>query len=161
MQAAKDSFYVALRDRLAQRNPQRTITIDGVVRPAIVVAEDEAPSQAPRQNDAYYLEWGKAEPATAGSVLRAMHCTFSYTSAGNADKGGLDRGRDITALDEDLLAICRPAKAEKYDYSTGTASDLRSTIFWTSPTLKPIKTSGAQIGHEATVTVFFFPEAGA
>ncbi len=44
MQATKDSFYLTLRDRLAQADPGRTITVDGITRPAIVVVENDKPS---------------------------------------------------------------------------------------------------------------------
>ena len=43
MQAAKDSFYMALRERLAALNPARTMVIDGVTVPAIVVRENMEP----------------------------------------------------------------------------------------------------------------------
>ena len=53
MQSAKDSFYVSLRDRLAQYDPQRTATIDGVTRPAIAVVENEPVSAGPRLDGVY------------------------------------------------------------------------------------------------------------
>jgi hypothetical protein len=42
MQFTKDTFYITLRDRLAALNPSRMITLNGVTRPAVVVAENEA-----------------------------------------------------------------------------------------------------------------------
>ena len=73
MQATKDSFYVTLRDRLAQANPGRTITVDGITRPAIVVVENDKPSVTAQQHDAYYLEWGAAHAVRpAISTLMAM-----------------------------------------------------------------------------------------
>ena len=56
MQNAKDSFYMALRTRLATINPERTILLRGAVRPGILVEEAEAPfSQLP--NDVFVLRW--------------------------------------------------------------------------------------------------------
>ena len=56
MQNAKDSFYMALRTRLAAINPERTILLRGTVRPGILVEEAEAPfSQFP--NDVFVLRW--------------------------------------------------------------------------------------------------------
>ncbi len=56
MQNAKDSFYMALRTRLAAINPERTILLRGAVRPGILVEEAEAPfSQLP--NDVFVLRW--------------------------------------------------------------------------------------------------------
>ena len=37
MQAAKDSFFMALRDRLMALNPARTVNLDGVSVPGILV----------------------------------------------------------------------------------------------------------------------------
>src|SRR5664279_746773 len=47
MQPTKDSFYVALRDRLVVVDPNRTVTLDGATRPAIAVLENEPPTGAP------------------------------------------------------------------------------------------------------------------
>ena len=159
MQAAKDTFYVALRDRLVQLNPALTITIDGATRPAIVVEENEPPASIPKQNDAFYLQWGEAQlvhPAT--SALMMMGCVIVYTSQGEPESGGVGRGRDMATLDSDLLAICSPPQAHKYDYATGAPVELGSFIFWSRPELKILKTELGQVGREAHIAVFFYPE---
>lgn len=159
MQATKDTFYITLRDRLVQADPNRKIVIDGATRPAIVVVENEPPNTQPWQNGAFYLEWGSARPVQpATSTLEAMDCTITYTSAGDPDTGGVGRGRDLGALDADLLAMCTPAQAHKNDYSTGLAVDLGSYIFWSAPELKPVKVELNQVGRQALVRVFFYPE---
>lgn len=159
MQATKDTFYVTLRDRLVQVDPNLIMVIDGATRPAIVVAENEPPISLPRQDEAFYLDWGGATPVQpATSTLTAMVCTISYTSVGQSDNGGVDRGRDLAALDADLLAICAPAQAHKNDYSSGAAVDLGSYIFWSIPKLEPLKVEAKQVGRLAQVTVFFYPE---
>src|SRR5579884_860800 len=107
MQATKDTFYITLRDRLVQVDPKLRMVIDGASQPAIVVRENEPPSSQPLQDQAFYLQWGSAravQPAT--STLMAMDCTISYSSSGQSDIGGVDRGRRLGALDADLLAIC-------------------------------------------------------
>lgn len=159
MQTTKDTFYVALRDRLVQFDPQLTITIDGATRPAIVVVENEPPSSLERQNDAFYIEWGMARAVhTASSTLMAMDCTISYTSAGDVNTGGVGRGRDLGRLDTDLLAICAPAQAYKCDYSSGPPTQLGSYIFWSIPEVTTVKTEAARTGHEAHITIWFYPE---
>ncbi len=159
MQATKDTFYITLRDRLVQADPDLKIVIDGAIRPAIVVVENEPPNSLPRQNDAFYLEWGgvrAVQPAT--STLVAMDCSITYTSTGEIDTGGVGRGRNLGALDADLLAMCKPAQAHKYDYSTGSAVDVGSYIFWSAPELKPAKVDAQQVGRQAQMTVYFYPE---
>ncbi len=159
MQATKDTFYVALRDRLVQVDPNLTTVIDGAKRPAIVVAENEPPSACSRQDETFHLDWGGARPVQpATSTLMAMDCTVSYTCVGESDSGGVGRGRGLGALDADLLAICAPGQAHKNDYSSGSAVDLGSYIFWRAPQLEPLKVEAKQVGHQAQVTVFFYPE---
>ncbi|MFZ0705638.1 MAG: hypothetical protein WAM71_08560 [Candidatus Korobacteraceae bacterium] len=159
MQATKDTFYIALRDRLVQVDPNLTIVIDGATRPAIVVTENEPPSAQSRQDEAFYLDWGSAHPVQpATSTLMAMDCMIGYTCSGQSDSGGVDRGRKLSALDADLLAICAPAQAHKNDYSSGSPVDLASYIFWSAPKLEPLKVEAKQVGRQALVTVFFYPE---
>lgn len=159
MQATKDTFYVALRDRLVAVDPGRTLTLDGVTRPAIAVVENEPPNGAPQLCDGFYLQWGEARPALpfTGSLL-AMDCALSYRTKGSVANGGLDRGRDLASLDNDLLAMCTPPQAAKSDYSTGSPVGLGSTIFWTRPVMRASKAMSPYVGREATITVYFYPE---
>ena len=41
MQNAKDTFYEVLRSRLVALNPERTIVLRGVMRPGVLVEENE------------------------------------------------------------------------------------------------------------------------
>jgi len=43
MQFAKDSFFLALQQKLAGLNPARTITLNGATDPAVVVVENLPP----------------------------------------------------------------------------------------------------------------------
>lgn len=159
MQATKDTFYLTLRDRLVLFDPKLTIVIDGATRPAIVITENQPPSSSPRQDEAFYLDWGGARPVQpATSTLMAMDCAITYTCSGQSDSGGVDRGRDLGALDADLLAICAPAQAHKNDYSSGSPVDLGSYIFWSVPKWELSKVAARQVGRQAQVTVFFYPE---
>ena len=160
MQASKDSFYVTLRDRLAQAYPTRTITVDGITRPALVVVENDKPGVSARQHDAFYVEWGDAHavrPAT--SILTAMQCTISYTSAGTERNGGLDRGRMIGELESELLAICSPASTHKLDYTgAGDPVNLGTDLFWSRLVCHAVKAAPGSVAREAVLTVYFYPE---
>lgn len=160
MQPAKDSFYVELRNRLITVNPQRTILLDGVMRPAIAVAENEPPGGSPPLCDTFYLHWGAARPVETRLGLLAMQCTVSYCTQGTEGNGFLDRGRALGSLDRDLLAISVPCNTAKCDYTTDPPAPLGSTIFWTRPVLSEARTIPPVIGRDATCTVFFYPEGG-
>src|ERR1017187_1627840 len=102
MQNAKDSFYVALRARLAAINPERTILMRGTLRPGILVEEAEAPfSQLP--NDVFVLRWlGLGADLDLGSTMVAGECEIVYQTCGTQSFGGLDRGRSLTGMGEEL-----------------------------------------------------------
>ena len=159
MQATKDSFYVTMRDRLAQAYPDRTITVSGITRPAIVVVENDKPSVTARQHDAFYSGWPDAWPVQpAISNLMAIVCSVSYASAGSEQNGGLDRGRAAAELESELLAICSPRAVRKSDWTGTDSSDLGSSIFWTVPTFRAAESSASCVAREPSVTVYFYPE---
>jgi hypothetical protein len=58
MQAAKDSFYMSLRARLAALNPSRTTTIDGATIPGILVRENMEPRFTEAQAGVFYVDYG-------------------------------------------------------------------------------------------------------
>ena len=55
MQFTKDSFYLALRERMMALNPQRRVMVDGVSRAAIFASENEPVSAQALQEDSFYL----------------------------------------------------------------------------------------------------------
>jgi len=173
MQFTKDSFYMALRERLAALNPQRTVTLNGATRPAVIVAENEAVIPVVPLSDAFYIEWGAVQLAarqTGSRELMEMECVISYHTFGTVESG-VDRGRTLGELDVELLGICQPQHTAKQDYTQSPSVELGSNIFWTSPTLGKVegsqgpKTEALPRGNEsvrlersATLTVCFFPE---
>jgi hypothetical protein len=159
MQATKDSFYITLRDRLAEIDPTLTIEIDGATRPAIVVLENEPTHPVTLEDNVFYIEWGGVRSVhPESSTLAAMDCVITYSAAGQVETGGVSRGRKLAALDADLLAICMPGQTHKYDYSSGTPVELGSYIFWLAPEIKPGKTDPLRVTRNAYLTIFFYPE---
>ena len=94
MQFAKDSFYVALRDRLTALDPGRTIVVAGRMRPAVLVDENEPANSAPPLPNAFHLAWGIPEivkgAESARRPLMKLDCTIAYRIAG-AQSGAVDR----------------------------------------------------------------------
>jgi len=188
MQSAKDSFYVALRDRLAALNPQRTVFLDGVTRPAVIVVENEYITAAGPLPEAFYLGWGTAQPVApmrnGEPPLLGMECTISYWTGGSAENQGVDRGRILAQLDSELLAICSPPSTAQCDYTQSPPAALGTNVLWTLPALRMKTQSQIQgtaplwtvmgdqlvsspsdsvpvirLERAATVTIFFYPEA--
>jgi len=134
MQAAKDSFYMALRERLAALNPARTMVIDGVTVPAIVVRENMEPRYGEAQPGAFYVDFGDMLIAESTRPMLGLDCHIWYASEGSGGTG-VDRGRVLAEMDNELVRICAPPHTQMRDYSQTPSADLGSGIFWTAPEL--------------------------
>src|SRR5262249_47362013 len=147
-QFAKDSFYMALRERLAALNPQRVVTLNGVSRPAIIVAENEVVVPVEPLPDVFYIEWGAARVSKhqdGSRALMQMDCTISHHTLGTVESG-VDRGRTLVALDTELLSICQPQKTTKQDFTQAPSVDLGTSIMWTPPEFGEVSGIIAQQG---------------
>jgi hypothetical protein len=160
MQNAKDSFYVSLRTRLASINPERTILLRGAVRPGILVEEAEAPfSQLP--NDVFVLRWlGLGVDLDLGSSMAAEECEVVYQTCGTQSFGGLDRGRSLSEMDEELLAILQPFYTPKFNYTLTPPSVLLTQVFWDEPGFAPIVIQRDRLSRSARMMIYSYQEQG-
>ncbi len=163
MQNVKDSFYLALRDRLAELNPERKIVIGGQERPAIVVAENELVAAASPLLEVFHLNWSKAGAVTADepAPLLKVQCDISYCTEGSDEKNAQDRGRVLAAMDRELLNICRPGRTEIEDPSQEPSFHPGNLLFWSLPELGETKADGRRLSRNATVELFAITEKGA
>lgn len=173
MQFTKDSFYMALLQRLISLSPQRVVTLNGTTRPALIVAENELIVPVDPLPDAFYLEWGAArvvQRQVGDRPLLTMECVISHHTFGTVSSG-VNRGRTLSALDMELISICQPMWTSKRDFTQSPSIDLGTKISWTEPVLGrvlgtqalkndglPRGTEGIRLERSATVNVFFFSE---
>jgi len=66
MQNAKDTFYMALRARLAAIDPERTVLLRGAARPGILVERRKLPLASFRAMYLYCAGWAWASIWTWG-----------------------------------------------------------------------------------------------
>jgi hypothetical protein len=160
MQNAKDSFYMALRTRLAAINPERTILLRGTVRPGILVEEAEAPfSQLP--NDVFILRWlGLGADLDLGSTMVAEQCEIIYQTCGTQSFGGLDRGRSLSVMDEELMVMLQPFYIPKLNYTVTPAVAMLTKVFWDEPGFGPIVIQRDRLSRSANVMVYSYQEQG-
>lgn len=160
MQNAKDSFYMALRTRLCCVNPQRTCLVRGAVRPGILVEEAEAPfAQLP--TDVFVLRWSAVgADVDLCSTMAAMQCEILYSTCGTQSFGGLDRGRALSAMDEELLAMLQPFHTPKMNYQATPPSAMLTQVFWDEPVFTPAVTQRERLSRAATVMVYSYQEQG-
>jgi hypothetical protein len=158
MQNAKDSFYIALRNRLAVVNPSRTILLRGVQRPGIVVEEAEADAME-WMNDVFTLRWTEiAVMEELPSVLWSMQCAVYYATSGSQPNVGLDRGRAMAQMDFELSSMLAPALTPKENYTVTPAVTMQTQVFWGNPIFGALDTVREQLLRTATVTVYAFEE---
>jgi hypothetical protein len=166
MENARDTFYVTLRSRIAALNPARTLVIRGVVRPGVLVEENEL-AAAFQPVDAFCLHWTGMQVDPAGALpLVRMECEIRYATDGNAGKGGMDRGRMLAAMDGELATALQqqPRRTAKMNYagvSKGVAATAMTTnLFWGEVTFGTVTVRGERVERVATVEVFSYLERG-
>lgn len=160
MQNAKDSFYMALRTRLAALNPERTILLRGSVRPGILVEEAEAPfNQLP--SDVFILRWlGLWMDQELCSAMATAECEILYQTCGTQSFGGLDRGRSLSQMDEELIAILQPFSTAKLSYTATPPTAMVTQVFWDEPAFTPIVVQRDLVSRSAKLLVHSYQEQG-
>jgi len=160
MQFTKDSFYLALRDRLAALNQSRVVTVNGTTRVAMAVSENEPVTAAPPTANMFYIEFRapKSNLAHPGRLL-SLDCAIFF-EAESSTESAVDRGRILSELTTELLSICFPCHTRKRDFTQSPSVDLGTDIFWTAPQCDDTQTpsSPSRLRRTATLTIFFFPE---
>lgn len=159
MQFAKDSFFLALRDRLAALAPDRTVVVDGAARPAVLVAENQASTAAPPLARAFYLHFGDSEVvengASAPRPLRRLICEIVYRT-GRRDSYA--RGRVLGSLDQELLCLCSPPRTPKMDATQIPARPLGTTVSWSALSFLASEDRCSELLRRARVSIFFYAE---
>jgi hypothetical protein len=166
VQNAKDTFYEVLRGRLVALNAERTILLRGIVRPGILVEENELLS-AVAIPDCFRLRWSVAAVNADGIMpLVNFQCAIQYETAGTAMNGGMDRGRLLAAMDAELqgAANALPRNASKMSYAGlafGLAAKAMTTsVWWSEVSFGETVIHDDRLARTATVQVMSYQEAG-
>jgi hypothetical protein len=166
VQNAKDTFYEMLRSRIATANPERTIVLRGVVRPGVLVEENELVSSVTIP-DCFRLRWIDATVDAENALpIATLTCEVMYETAGTAGNGGMDRGRLLTEMDAEFAAAVNacPQKIAKQNYSAlangGAATAMTTNVWWSDVVSGPLVVKADRVVRTAKVTVMSCEEAG-
>jgi hypothetical protein len=160
MQNSKDSFYMALRARLTALSPDRTVLLRGALRPGILVEEAEAPA-AQLPSDVFVLRWlGFGADMDLSSTMAAEECEILYCTCGTQAFGGLDRGRMLSAMDAEIIAMLQPFFTPKINYSVQPVTGMQTQVFWDEPTFAPINIQRDGLSRSVKVMVYSYQEQG-
>ena len=159
-QDAKDTFYLALRDRLVLLNGDRTVVVRDAARIAVVVAENEIAEEGAEWTGAFVLRWTESSEDPSGPMpLLRGRCEIHYTTAGMPEVAGMDRGRTLAAMDEELLGILQPAQVPLQSYAGAGAPVTGGTaIFWSDVSFGAARTEADRMARTAVVDVFAWKE---
>jgi len=160
MQNAQNTFYIALRNRLAELNPNRTIYLRGITRPGILVESNELVT-AKLPSDTFVVRWSglQGDPFLPATLLQ-MECEIAYASEGTAGNLGMDRGAALTEMDAELVSILQPTCTPKMNYAQSPAIQMGTQIFWTEAKFQPTKIERDRLSRVATISVFSYEEPG-
>lgn len=160
-QNAKDTFYTTLRDRLATLNPDRTTTVRGTTRTALLVEENELAAGGDIDpQETFLLRWTERSVDTVDAAeLHRERCEIRYAVGGSGEIAGMDRGRVLDAIDAELLSILQPANALKQTYTGGAAVAMATNVFWSDATFAAVKLSADRLLRSVTIDVFAWKEA--
>lgn len=156
MQRTKDTFYVMLRNGVAAANAQRTVAIRGVLRPAVLVEENELQTATP-EAEVFRLRWTDFAVDRSGTVpLARLRGEIRYATAGTAELNGLDRGRVLSAMDWELrFALSGDVQSTpKMDFSGATPQPDGTRIFWGDPEFGAATSEGDRLARVAVVEVW-------
>lgn len=170
VQVAKDTFYGVLRDRIAAGNPARTVVVRGVMRPAVLVVENELPGAAVdgiSPAETFCLRWAELQidRQSAGAMVM-LTCEIRYASDGSAGAVGLDRGRALAAMDAELASALTLAPmhasavvvAEIAGGGLSTSTATGANVFWGEAAFAPVVMRGERMERMARVEVFGYGE---
>jgi hypothetical protein len=160
MKKARDSFYVALRDRLQALNPTRQVLVRGVWRPSVLVEENES-FAAVSPDNVFVLRWTRVQTDDQHAMtLIHQTCEIQYQSAGTTPAGGLDRGSVMAGMDVELVSILQPMQTQKMDFAVSPPADLGTRVFWTAAVFSPVVRERDRLTRKAEVNVMSYEKAG-
>lgn len=166
MQNAKDTFYEMLRSRLVALNPERTVVLRDVVRPGVLVVENELLS-AVAIPDCFRLRWSVRGVDPKGAMpLVTLECSIDYETAGSAMNGGMDRGRALAAMDAEIQSAVDMLQrsAPKMNYAPlangKPATAMATSIWWGELAFGSTVIKDDRLARTAVVDVMCYQEAG-
>ncbi len=116
-------------------------------------------SQLP--NDVFVLRWlGLGVDMDLGSAMTAEECEILYQTCGTQSFGGLDRGRALSEMDEELVVMVQPFFTPKLNYTATPPAAMLTKVFWDEPGFTPIVTQRDLLSRSAKVMVYSYQEQG-
>jgi hypothetical protein len=95
-----------------------------------------------------------------GSTMSAGQCEIIYQTCGTQSFGGLDRGRSLSQMDEELVAMVQPFFTPKLNYTATPPATMLTKVFWDEPRFGPIVIQRDRLTRTANVMIYSYQEQG-
>jgi len=92
--------------------------------------------------------------------MAAEECEIVYQTCGTQSFGGLDRGRSLSQLDEELTSMLQPFYTPKLNYLSQPPAAMLTQVFWDEPGFTPIAIQRDRLSRSAKVMVYSYQEQG-
>lgn len=110
--------------------------------------------------DAFVLRWTDWTVDVSERIpLERGRCEIRFATAGSPEMAGMDRGRVLDAMSDELCAMLLPSVTGKRSFSVSPAVLLQTNVFWSRPAFGPLVVFADRIGRVAVVDVFAWKEA--
>jgi hypothetical protein len=90
----------------------------------------------------------------------AEQCEILYQTCGTQSYGGLDRGRSLSEMDEELAAMMQPFYTPKLNYSATPPALMLTRVFWDEPGFTSVVIQRDRLSRSASVMVYSYQEQG-
>ena len=112
-------------------------------------------------NDVFVLRWlGLGVDLELATAMAAEQVEILYGTCGTQSFGGLDRGRQLRAMDEELIAMMQPFHTPKLNFMATPPAAMLTQVFWDEPSFSQVSVQRDRLSRSATVTVYSYQEQG-
>ena len=90
----------------------------------------------------------------------AAECEIVYQTGGSHSFGGLDRGRALSTMDTELLAMLQPFSTQKLRFTATPPAPMLTQVFWDEPGFGPVVAQRDRLSRSVKVMVYSYQEQG-
>jgi hypothetical protein len=107
------------------------------------------------------LRWlGLGVEMNLDTTMTAAQCEIVYQTCGTQSFGGLDRGRSMSTMDEEIMAMLQPSQTPKLNYTATPPAAMLTQEFWDEPVLGPLVQQRDRLSRSVQVVVYSYQEQG-
>jgi len=109
----------------------------------------------------FVLRWlGLGLDVDLDSTMAAAECEIVYQTCGTQSFGGLDRGRSLSQMDGELVAMLQPFSTPKLCYTATPPAATLTQVFWDEASFGPVAAQRDRMSRSVKLMVYSYQEQG-